>query len=142
MLHSVEVKDYMLKDPVMLGPEMSVYEATHLILSNKISGAMVVDRERRLLGMVSELDCLRTLLAGVYNDDEFGQGRVGDIMTVDVETSRPEDDIVDVATSMLDHKHRRRPVVENGKVIGQLSCRQILLAVKGFSGYKDPTDGR
>ena len=140
MLHSVEVKNYMLKKPVKLRPGMSVFEASHLILSNKISGAMVVDETGHLLGMVSELDCLRALLNGVYNDNEFVEGCVEDIMTKDVETADPHDDIVDVATSMLDHKHRRRPIVQDGIVVGQLSCRQILTAIKEFGGHIDPTE--
>ena len=90
--------------------------------------------------MVSGLDCLRAMLNAVYNGDEFVEGRVEDIMTKDVETAHPHDDIVDVATSMLDHKHRRRPVVEDGIVVGQLSCRQILRAIKEFGGHVDPTD--
>ena len=140
MLHSVGVKNYMLETPVKLRPGMSVFEASHLILSNKISGAVVVDETGHLLGMVSELDCLRAMLNAVYNGDEFVEGRVEDIMTKDVETAHPHDDIVDVATSMLDHKHRRRPVVEDGIVVGQLNCRQILRAIKEFGGHVDPTD--
>ncbi|MFT5101924.1 MAG: CBS domain-containing protein, partial [Planctomycetaceae bacterium] len=42
-------------------------------------------------------------------------------------------DIITVAASMLDHKHRRRPVVENGKLVGQLTCRLILGAIKDFN---------
>ena len=87
MLHSVGVKNYMLETPVKLRPGMSVFEASHLILSNKISGAVVVDETGHLLGMVSELDCLRAMLNAVYNGDEFVEGRVEDIMTKDVETA-------------------------------------------------------
>ena len=53
------------------------------------------------MGMLSELDCLRVILAGVYNDEEYGAALVGDVMTREVEVQHPHDDIVDVATSML-----------------------------------------
>ena len=53
-------------------------------------------------------------------------------MTKDVETNSPDDFIIDVAATMLDHKHRRRPIVDNGKLVGQLTCRQILRAIKDF----------
>jgi len=36
---------------------------------------------------------------------------------------------------MLKHKHRRRPVIENGKLIGQVTCRQILSAIKDFGQH-------
>jgi len=54
-------------------------------------------------------------------------------MTLDVEVNHPTDDIVTVAASMLDHKHRRRPIVVDGKLVGQLTCRQILGAIKDFN---------
>jgi len=50
-------------------------------------------------------------------------------MSTDVEMQSPTDDIIDVATSMLDHKHRRRPVVVDGLLVGQVTCRQILSVV-------------
>jgi CBS domain-containing protein len=87
------------------------------------------------MGMLSELDCLRVILAGVYNDEEFGAALVGDVMAREVEVQHPHDDIVDVATSMLDHKHRRRPVVQDGLLVGQVTCRQILKVVT--QGLKD-----
>ena len=129
MLGSIELGDYMLNSPVTARPELTVYEAARLILEHKVSGLVVVDEKKALLGMLSELDCLRVILAGVYNDEEFGSAIVGDVMTQQVEVQHPHDDIVDVATSMLDHKHRRRPVIANGKLVGQVTCRQILSVV-------------
>ena len=45
----------------------------------------------------------------------------------------PDEDIVNVAQDMLAQNKRRRPVVENGKLIGQVTCRQLLTAVRKFS---------
>jgi CBS domain-containing protein len=54
-------------------------------------------------------------------------------MTQGCETVGPDDDIIDVAVSMLDHKHRRRPVIDShGNLVGQLSCRQLLKGLKDF----------
>ena len=46
--------------------------------------------------------------------------------------AHPDEDIVDIAQDMLTKNKRRRPVVENGKLIGQITCRQLLTAVKKF----------
>jgi CBS domain-containing protein len=135
MLRSTELGDYMLKNPVTAKPELTVYEAALRILENKVSGLAIVDDRRNLIGMLSELDCLRVILAGAYNDEEFGAAIIGDVMTKNVEVQSPGDDIIDVATSMLDHKHRRRPVVDNGRLVGQVTCRQILNVVT--TGLKD-----
>ncbi len=129
MLGSVELNDYMLKNPLTAKADLTVYEAAQRILSNKVSGLAVIDDRRALLGMLSELDCLRALLASAYNDEAFSTAVVGDLMSTNLETQSPSDDIIDVATSMLDHKHRRRPVVVDGLLVGQVTCRQILSVV-------------
>ena len=62
-------------------------------------------------------------------------------MTKDVVTVSLHDNIVDVATDMLKFKHRRRPVVQDdGKLIGQVTCRQLLRAIKEFASPQDPTE--
>ena len=80
--------------PVVAAPDMTVFEAAQLTLENKISGLPVVDDNGHLVGMLSELDCLRALLDSVYNDQEYGTQRVRDVMTPDVDTCHPDDDIV------------------------------------------------
>lgn len=132
MSKSVEVKDYMASKPVTIKADQTIAEAAHVIISNKISGAAVVDEENNLIGMLSELDCLQAIVSSVYNDGNPGSTRVGEVMTREVEVNHPHDDIIKVAQSMLDHKHRRRPVVSDGKLVGQLTCRQILKAIKDF----------
>jgi CBS domain-containing protein len=114
---------------VRVSPEMNVYEASQQILANKASGASVVDADGNLVGVLSELDCLSAMVSGVYNGSDPGGALVSDIMTKDVETADAEDDIIAVASSMLASKRRRRPVLKDGKLIGQISCRQILRAV-------------
>lgn len=132
MLKSVKVREYMLKKPVTVNAAMTISEASRHILDNRISGVAVVDSDNNLVGMLSELDCLRAIVSTVYNDGDPGSTLVGDVMTREVRTNGPDDMIIDVAASMLDFKQRRRPIVENGKLIGQLTCRQILRAIREF----------
>ena len=129
MLKSLELSDYMLASPLATRPEVSVYEAAQQILKNKVTGLVVTGDKNELLGMLSELDCLRELLLSMYNNAEFGATQVGDIMTKEVVAHQPGDSIVTIAEDMLKHKHRRRPVVEAGKLVGQVTCRQILTVV-------------
>ena len=46
--------------------------------------------------------------------------------------AHPNEDITDVAQDMLLKNKRRRPVVEDGKLVGQITCRQLLGALKKF----------
>lgn len=115
--------------PVCIGPDANIYEAAHAILTNKVSGVTVVDASGNMVGVLSELDCLRAIVTSVYNGADPGAGLVRDSMSANVETHSPDEDILSVAKSMVAHKRRRRPVVRDGVMIGQLTCRQILRAV-------------
>lgn len=138
MLRSVNLEDYMLDYPVRVKADADIFEAVHQILVHKISGLCVVDEHDNLVGVLSELDCLRAILSATYN--EVAVGKVKDYMATDVVTAGRHEDIIDVASDMLKRKHRRRPVVENGKLVGQITCRQILRAVKEFRAPKDVTE--
>jgi CBS domain-containing protein len=120
---------YLAEKDVRVAPDMNVYEASQIILSNKASGATVVDAEGNLVGVLSELDCLRALVTNVYNGGDPGGALVAEIMTTNVEVSQADTDIIEVAQSMVQSKRRRRPVMKDGVLIGQISCRQILRAV-------------
>ncbi|MBO6555626.1 MAG: CBS domain-containing protein [Pseudomonadales bacterium] len=123
------IERYLAEQDVRVTADMNVYEASQAILEKKASGASVVDADGKLIGVLSELDCLRAMVTSVYNGSDPGGALVGDIMTTEVEVADAGDDIIQVATSMLENKRRRRPVVKDGKLIGQISCRQILRAV-------------
>jgi CBS domain-containing protein len=131
MLQSVNLRDYMLPHPVRVKPDDNILEAMQVIIDNKISGVCVVDVEENLVGILSELDCLRAVLSAIYNNNAVGN--VSDYMASDnLVVAHPNEDIVDVAQDMLMKNKRRRPVVEDGKLIGQITCRQLLFAVKKF----------
>lgn len=140
MLRSVELKDYMLRDPVKVKADESLFEAIHKILMYKVSGISVVDDSNVLIGVLSEMDCLKAILSAVYNETPYA-GTVGEHMTTEIITVSEFDNIVDIAADMLEHKHRRRPVIDDaGKLVGQVSCRQLLRAVKEFTGPIDPSE--
>jgi CBS domain-containing protein len=132
MLKSVNLRDYMLPNPVKVRAADNIMDAMKVIIDNKISGVCVVDDDANLVGILSELDCLRAVLGAVYNQSKVGVVR--DHMSSDnLIVAHPNEDIVDVAQDMLIKSKRRRPVVENGKLIGQITCRQLLSAVMKFS---------
>ncbi|MDA1074246.1 MAG: CBS domain-containing protein [Proteobacteria bacterium] len=143
MLRSVKVRDHMIRRPVLVHPETELFEAIHQILRHKISGVTVIDENRKTVGMLSELDCLKAILSATYYQEEVGTIPVSDHMSPNVECVSADEDIILVAQSMLEHKHRRRPVVDDhGHIIGQLTCRGILKAVKDFDVPKRYFEGR
>lgn len=130
MLRSVNLQDYMISKPLTIHADAPLFEAVDLITANQVSGLCVVDPDGTLVGILSELDCLRGILSASY--DHSSVGVVGDYMVSNnINYARATDDIIDVASDMLAKGQRRRPVVgENNKLIGQITCRQILAAVR------------
>lgn len=140
MLRNIDLQEYMLKNPVSVRADDNLIEAIHQILVNRISGVCVVDEDGKLVGLLSELDCLRGVLSATYNDTAIGMVR--DFMAAEhIQTANPGDDMLAIAQDMLEHKRRRRPVVDaDGRLVGQITIRQILRAVKEFSSPVDRTE--
>lgn len=131
MLKIIKVHQYMTKDLICFAPSTALANAIETLLHNKISGAPVVNAQGELVGMLSEGDCLKGILTGSYFE-EAGV-RVGDVMsdallTVDVDT-----DIVKAAECFVERGLRRLPVMEEGKLVGQISRRDVLRAVRAFN---------
>jgi len=131
MLKSVNLRDYMLTNPVKVKPDDNVLDAMQVIIHNKISGVCVVDEEGNLVGVLSEMDCLQAVLGATYNNTNIGL--VNEHMSSDnLVVAHPQENILDVAQDMLLKNKQRRPVVEEGRLIGQITCRQLLSAVRRF----------
>lgn len=132
MLKSLDLRDYMVTGPIKIKEDANLSEAMQAIIDNKVSGVCVINENKALVGVLSEMDCLAAVLNATYN--HVGVGSVSEYMTRDnIVVAHPNDDVINVAQDMLLKKHRRRPVVENGILVGQISCRQLLSAVNKFS---------
>lgn len=138
MFRSVDALDYITATPVLVKPETNIFSVINELIVHKVSGATVVDDDNNVVGVISELDCLRAILDGSYYNEV--NGTAADFMTTGVESLSKHVDIIEVAKRMLDSKRRRMPIVEDGKFIGQLSIRSILKAVKDFDVPQDKTD--
>ena len=139
MLHSVDLSDYMVRHPPTIGPEADIYEAITMVTDHMLSGLCVVDGKGELVGVLSELDCLQATFPAMY-DGRRHVGKVRDHMTPieRVVMATLDDDIVDIAKDMVSNKLRHRPVVQEGKLVGQITCHQLLRAIKKFSGVVFP----
>ncbi len=132
LMEKISVRDFMAKELVVFTPEMDIYAAIDELVKSEISGAPIVDKDGKLIGIISQKDCLRTLANGVFHDAPAGQ--VSQYMTEAVMSIGPDMDIFTVADLFLNNVYRRIPVVENDIVIGQISRRDILRAIQHMVG--------
>ncbi|MCF7823743.1 MAG: CBS domain-containing protein [Candidatus Marinimicrobia bacterium] len=128
MMDKICVRDFMVKDLIVFKPTMDIYAAIDVLVKSEISGAPVVDDDGKLIGIVSQKDCLRILANGVFHNSPAGV--VSDYMTEAVMSIDPDVDIFTVADIFLNNVYRRIPVVENGIVVGQVSRRDVLRSIQ------------
>ena len=126
MLKSLTVKDYMTSAMITLTPDLYIVEAAQTLLEYRLSGAPVLDDHKRVIGFLSEKDCLHTVLSAVYNQD-YGD-LVADRMTKGIKSVHPSDSITDVAAQFLKDGMRMYPVVEKEVLVGMISRQSILNA--------------
>lgn len=108
---------------ITIAPQESVAGLLELLTRHNI-GAVVVSRDGRGVdGIVSERDVVRRLEA--VGADVLALS-VADIMTTDVFTCQPDDDIADTAASMTEHRIRHLPVVRNGELTAIVSIGDIV----------------
>lgn len=126
MLCSISVKDYMMAVRVSFKPDMDIVEAANKLQEYQLSGAPVVDDHNRLIGFLSEKDCLHTVLSAVYNQD-YGD-LVEDRMATNLKTAHPSDNITDIAERFIKDRVRVYPVVEKDVLVGMIARKNVLKA--------------
>ncbi|MCR9276632.1 MAG: CBS domain-containing protein [Pseudomonadaceae bacterium] len=133
-MRSVKVADYMARPAVTFSPNTSVIEAMNTFLDKRISGAPVVADNGELLGVLSEADVMKIVIQDSYYDENVGI--VSDYMHSPAETIPASMDIYSLAERFLRDKRRRYPVVSNGKLVGQISRRDVLRAASEFLKHR------
>lgn len=128
MIEIPNVRDIMTKKVVALHQGMTMNEAMRSLLKFKHSGAPVVDADNKLVGMLSEKDCLRMFFGGLYH--RLPLGTVSQYMSVNITTCHPNDSLLAVAQIFFRQSFRRLPVVENDQMIGIVSRSDVLMGSK------------
>jgi CBS domain-containing protein len=128
MSKSATAADYMSSKLITLAPDMDIHGAMRLLLSNRISGAPVIDAEGNLVGILSKKDCLKVAFNASYHQ-EWG-GRVSEYMSREVQTVEAETDVVEVAERFLKGPFRRFPVMSGNRLVGQISRHDVLRALE------------
>jgi len=130
------ISDCMHHKPLTVLADANLVEAIEIITEYKLTGLTVTDDAGAVVGILSELDCIKGVLTAIYNDGDPEHALVRDVMCTEVVSCRPGEGIVEVAQSMLDSRQRRRPVIDNGKLVGQVSSSNVLWALMEHSRRK------
>ena len=122
------VRQAMSSDPFVARPDMQVHEAMDVLIDGAVSGLPVVDVHQTLVGMITERDCLEVVFEAGYH---ARPGRtVAEVMSTDVETIEADSDVVAAIERFRTSRYRRFPVLDGTRMIGVLSRRDVLRALR------------
>ena len=111
------------KDTVSIDVSSSVDDAIRSMHARKISAIMVMENGKTV-GIFTERDVVRSYIAS--SGKTFKEISVRDAMIKDLIVAVPDEDLNEVSATMVEKNIRHLPVVENGRVIGMLSIRDII----------------
>jgi CBS domain-containing protein len=132
---NILVSDYMTTKLITFKEEESIEKVIETLIKNRISGGPVVNDKNELIGIISEGDCIKHISESKYYNMPLDRNHtVKKNMISNVETIDKNMNIFDAANKFISSKRRRFPVVENGKLIGQISQRDVLKAALHMKG--------
>ncbi len=114
-------RDIMTSTVVTAKEDMLVTDVMKLLLRWHISGVPVVDDDGMLLGIVTEHDVMNFAISG-----DAASTRASEVMTKQVETYALDTLVEEIVNNFAARRIRRVPVVEDGKVVGIISRRDIV----------------
>ncbi|WP_440053404.1 CBS domain-containing protein [Pseudoalteromonas sp. T1lg65] len=127
-MQSIRVADYLNHRPVTFKQDMRIESAVEKLILSGQSGGPVIDAQRKVIGFLSEQDCLKKMLEATYQNESHSV--VSDVMNSEPLCLKPEDSIVQVADRMTCTKPKVYPVIdEEGRLLGVISRANVLLAL-------------
>jgi CBS domain-containing protein len=115
------VRDIMTRNVVMIDYDKTAIEAAKIMTEKGISSLFVV-RENNPVGIVTERDFIKKVCARGL---PVAQVKMGDIMSKIVTTAEPDTPIEVAVQRMVNHKIRRLPIMDNGKLVGIITVTDL-----------------
>ena len=128
------VRDYMSTSLITFREHENIMDVAEKLTKHKISGGCVVDENNKLLGLISEGDCMKQISDSRYYNMPLDDATVGKRMTCNVDTIDANMNVMDAAKLFIEKRFRRFPIVENGKLVGQISQSDVLRAAVKLKG--------
>lgn len=115
------IRDIMSKIVVSVRPEATLIDAVKVLTKHHLSGAPVVSKDGAVVGFISEPNLMDVLF-----DEESRARPVSEYMSAEVQMVHVGDSIATAATMFAMYGFRRLPVVEDGRLIGVVTRRDLL----------------
>lgn len=122
------VSDLMARNLITFSPDQTLQDVMRSFIKHKISGGPVVDRSGKIIGIISEADCMKQISDSRYFNMPFINRKVELLMSKTVITIQDDQTIFDAASLFYNTKLHRFPVLDKrGRLVGQISLRDVLI---------------
>ncbi|MGQ9460972.1 MAG: CBS domain-containing protein [Candidatus Bathyarchaeaceae archaeon] len=120
---SLKIENVMVVDVVTVEAEATVKEAVELMNRHEIGCLVVVDDEEKPVGILTERDLLKRVLA---NRKDPAKSKVKDIMSKPLVTGTPHMEVEDAVRLMFKHKIKKLPVIEDSRLVGLVTLTDLV----------------
>ncbi|RLG80768.1 MAG: signal transduction protein [Thermoprotei archaeon] len=113
----------LMKEPVIVDGSATLSEAITRMLNEGVDALVVVDKSNRLVGIITKRDILWAIK---YREADIAKTSISSVMNKNIITVEPEVNLADIVNIMLENNISHIPVVEDGKVVGIISDRDLV----------------
>jgi CBS-domain-containing membrane protein len=126
----MKAREVMSSPVVFLRPRVPADGAAALLVAHGFTAAPVVDDDGRVIGIATETDLVRgRIIPDGWVAEKRPEPVVAEVMTHAPICAQPEDDLADVVSMMLEARIRSIPIVDDGRLVGIISRRDVLRLV-------------
>ncbi|MBW1709762.1 MAG: CBS domain-containing protein [Deltaproteobacteria bacterium] len=139
-----QVKDVMTSDPVTVEKNSTIKDVEQIFEKNDFNGLPVVDKNQRLIGMVTKLDLLKAFAFSkkvkVPQYDFIREKEIAPLMTEALHVFNPETPLTGVLQKMIETGYKSFPVVDRDRVVGIVAREDVLRGLRqAAQGYPSPS---
>ena len=107
---------------ITVRPDQTIREVVQVLVQHNIGAVVVMDEAGQLAGIISERDIVRR----AAQDETLFDQPAREIMTRNVVTAMPQDDVMSVAHTMTERRFRHIPIISAGQLLGIISIGDVL----------------
>ena len=125
----MKIDDVMTSPVITIKADAPVQAAAALLASHGFTALPVLDEKDGVLGIVTEADLLRGRVYPEGFPSVTTPATVGGVMTPVPSVMRPEADLADVVSLMIEEGRRSVPIVDGGRLVGIVTRRDVVRVI-------------
>ena len=128
----LELQDVMIRNVLTVAPDATIVEAAERMTQKNVSCILVTDPAGQLLGIVSERDILKKVVAQQHSNNPM----VAEVMTSPVISASPSLSIFEASRMMESRNIKRLPIVQEGKLLGIVTLTNLTQALASYGMWR------